>query len=177
MDPNIGMTSKKLGITPLAIAAQNGHFDVCKLLIRYGAKLTSKGAQGKTPVHHAASGSSEVLKFMLDHAKAPIRIQDKNRQNLLHHAVRAGNLKSIQVLQRCASKDTMQWMVESKDRWSRAALHWAVLNGHIECARYLLQACGAMSSPGSFSACIALVGHTCFSNHPFILQFEKSLVR
>ena len=46
----------------------------------------------------------------------------------------------------------MKWLCESKDRWSRAALHWAVLNGHIECARYLLQACGALSSPGSFSA-------------------------
>jgi amino acid adenylation domain-containing protein len=152
IDPDVGISKRCLGITPLALAAQHGHVKICNLLIRYGASITSKGVQGSTPVHHAARGSSEVLSFMLDHAKAPIRIQDKNRQSLLHHAVRAGNLKSILVLKAHASKDTMKWLCEFKDRWSRTALHWAILNSHDNCTRYLLEECGALATPGSFSS-------------------------
>jgi hypothetical protein len=37
-------------------------------------------------------------------------------------------------------------MLEWRDRWSRTAVHWAVLNGHVQCLKALLQL-GASPSP------------------------------
>ena len=63
-------------MTPLHYAAQNGHFEVCKLIIENTEVKNPKGYFGWTPLHNAArNGHFEVSKLILDN------IQDKNPNN------------------------------------------------------------------------------------------------
>jgi hypothetical protein len=62
----------------------------------------------------------------------------------VQHAARAGNVEVIRRFWAPQSADVA--MLEWRDRWSRTAVHWAVLNGHVQCLKALLQS-GASPSP------------------------------
>lgn len=56
----------KDGNSPLHLAAQNGHSDVIKYLLKCGAAVDDKNAKGLTPVDCAASsGHTDAVKALL----------------------------------------------------------------------------------------------------------------
>ena len=63
----------RTGITPLHVAAQNGHLQVCKLLIQSTDDKNPKAKHDGTPLHYAAKmGHLDICKLIMEN------ISDKN---------------------------------------------------------------------------------------------------
>ena len=72
------------GYTPLHDAAQEGHLDVCKSLIRFGADKTLLCNNGKTPLMMAAEKKHfKVFLFLLENSPDEILIQKNMMQSFL----------------------------------------------------------------------------------------------
>ncbi|KAI0179868.1 hypothetical protein GGR52DRAFT_216129 [Hypoxylon sp. FL1284] len=61
-----------VGITPLALVARNGHFDVAKLLLDQGAKVDALSSLHRTPLWFVTArgrdqNRAEVVKLLLEH--------------------------------------------------------------------------------------------------------------
>ena len=56
----------KNGNTTLHIAAQNGHLDLCKLLVSKGADVNAQNAGGNTPLHMVTSYDIDDVKAYLE---------------------------------------------------------------------------------------------------------------
>ena len=56
----------KNGNTALHIAAQNGHLDLCKLLVSKGADVNAQNAGGNTPLHMVTSYDIDDVKAYLE---------------------------------------------------------------------------------------------------------------
>lgn len=62
--------------TPLLAACRRGHIDVAKILLVYGAKVTSRGADSMTPLHIAARrGDNEMINLLLDSKNTAINLK------------------------------------------------------------------------------------------------------
>ncbi|CAF4761357.1 unnamed protein product [Pieris macdunnoughi] len=76
------------GYTALHYAARNGHLDICKLLLGYGAILDVQTKSGKaTPLHKAvATGKLSTVKFLIE-SGAKTDLIDDDGKTILHKAV------------------------------------------------------------------------------------------
>jgi len=62
-----------------------------KYLIRFGAEITQKGANGITCLHLAAKGDHpRIIHFLLDSAQFWVDMPDENRCTALHYACLEG---------------------------------------------------------------------------------------
>ena len=93
-------------VTPLIIAAHNGHLNSVTILLRYGADIEDRGTvkiadevvKGCTPLWAAAaSGHLDVVKLFINKG-AFIDLQDEDGDNALHYAVKGGHLKIVSEL-------------------------------------------------------------------------------
>jgi ankyrin repeat protein len=141
VSPDGGISRSNLGTSPLHIAAANGNTRALASLVTHGARLNACNRMHVMPVQLAAQQSSASLQHLLI-AKVDPHVKDSNKQSLVHFAARAGNLDSLLILY------SIQPPLElnSNDRWQRTPVHWAVLNGHIEALRSLLEH-GAAPNP------------------------------
>lgn len=152
--------------TALHAAAQGGAVDCLKLLLSRRARPTVvEGGAAMTPAHYAAMNSAACLELLID-AKAPVTLRDVRGQSLVHAAARTGNCESLRYLMGIlcgAEGSTSQGLpralrsgqghiglLEWSDRWSRTAVHWAVLNGHAAALTILLEG-GAQAAPPRIS--------------------------
>ena len=67
-----------LGHTALHMAAYNGHTGTVLLLIKRGAKIDSRDAEGKTPLTHACTGPYAETVEVLIKAGADVNVKDSN---------------------------------------------------------------------------------------------------
>ena len=93
-------------VTPLIIAAHNGHLNSVKILLRYGADIEDRGTvkiadevvKGCTPLWAAAaSGHLDVVKLFINKG-AFMDLQDEDGDTALHYAVKGGHLKIVSEL-------------------------------------------------------------------------------
>ena len=93
-------------VTPLIIAAHNGHLNSVTILLRYGADIEDRGTvkiadevvKGCTSLWAAAaSGHLDVVKLFINKG-AFIDLQDEDGDNALHYAVKGGHLKIVSEL-------------------------------------------------------------------------------
>ena len=57
------------GDTPLHLASKQGHFEVCKLILKHVSDTNPKDEGGETPLHYAADfGHLRLFKFIMEHA-------------------------------------------------------------------------------------------------------------
>ena len=93
-------------VTPLIIAAHNGHLNSVKILLGYGAHIDARGTlkiadevrKGCTPLSAAAaSGHLDVVKLFINEG-AFVDLQDEDGDTALHYAVKGGHLEIVSVL-------------------------------------------------------------------------------
>ena len=122
------------GVTPLHVAAGEGHLEVVKMLLtEFNFSPTMTTGRGGMAVHFAAAaGKFEVLSFLLQHT--PVTVRDKGRQSILHYAVRSGQTNSVQLILKSDKS-----LLDSRDKQFRSPLHWAVLHSHVEIVKILIK--------------------------------------
>ncbi|GKY92879.1 hypothetical protein MPSEU_000257100 [Mayamaea pseudoterrestris] len=168
-DPSLGAHGGRLGkvgsrlmrkqvfrSSPMHLACVRGDSLLILGLIEKGAAINSPDASGLFPLHLLASGEPgnyskvddlrriDCAKALLD-AGAPLSMKDGQKQTVIHVAARSGRrefldhiLKQwteiyLEVDERKA--DSLDW----RDSFNRTAVHWAVLNGHVETLSILLR--------------------------------------
>eukprot|EP00465_Bigelowiella_longifila_P003733 CAMPEP_0185257364 /NCGR_PEP_ID=MMETSP1359-20130426/6423_1 /TAXON_ID=552665 /ORGANISM="Bigelowiella longifila, Strain CCMP242" /LENGTH=303 /DNA_ID=CAMNT_0027842405 /DNA_START=545 /DNA_END=1456 /DNA_ORIENTATION=+ len=130
-DVNANVKNRTPGISPMHLAARNGHLEAMKCLVENKACVNSITAARETPLHFCARdiGSTAILrtkiakesslssslslsttiektvKYLVHCAKANVQARDVNQQTVLHVAARTGNLSALEVLlQRLSNK-------------------------------------------------------------------------
>ncbi len=86
------------GMTPLHLAAMNGHHEVAVWLVTNGADMNSTNKNDATPLHCAAEeGRCEVAVFMISRG-ADINARDNDGSTPLHLACAKGRKEAAELL-------------------------------------------------------------------------------
>uniref|UniRef100_A0A915KDU0 RING-type E3 ubiquitin transferase n=1 Tax=Romanomermis culicivorax TaxID=13658 RepID=A0A915KDU0_ROMCU len=96
------------GHTALQAAAQNGHLDVVKLLIKQKANLELEDKDGDRAIHHAAFGDEPAIIEILAKSKVDLNARNKRKQTALHIAVNKGYLSVVKTLIESGSHCSLQ---------------------------------------------------------------------
>ena len=131
------------GQTPLSIAAEHGHLDVVKLLVKEGgADVESEDkCLRKTPLSWAAApGHLEVVEFLVEEGGADVETNGGFTPLIV--AAMYGHLEMAKFLVQRGGAD-----IESKDLYvGRTPLIWAAESGELEVAKFLVEEGGADES-------------------------------
>ncbi|XP_061176632.1 uncharacterized protein LOC133185448 isoform X2 [Saccostrea echinata] len=124
----------KEGRTPLHFAAQNGHLDICQLLIQHGCRPDDQDHVKYTALHRASSqGHTQVIQLLIDQ-HCNIDIQDENGNAAIHEAAWHGFSRTLDIL----IKYDCNIVITNKAGFT--ALHLSAQNGHNQSTRILLLA-------------------------------------
>lgn len=120
------------GRTALHYAAEFGHVEVAKLLIRRGASLEVQDKVKMTPLAVAAQqGHLDCVKALVD-GGANIEARDKVRRTPLIHAVKNGSVTVASYLVHMGADPN------TSDSSINTAVHYAAAFGWKECLKYLI---------------------------------------
>ena len=121
------------GGTPLIAAAQNGHTDVCILLLAHGSNVNEMEPETKdTVLHNAAGGGHESLVEVLLAWGANIDAQDHTGMTPLHAACQEGHLACVITLLKTGAR------VSSPCNQGSLPIHAAAEQNRVEIVRTLL---------------------------------------
>ncbi|XP_022869874.1 ankyrin repeat-containing protein ITN1-like isoform X1 [Olea europaea var. sylvestris] len=126
----------ELGETALYAAAERGHIDVVKELLKYANKetLTKKNRCMFDPLHIAASqGHQAIVKVLLDHDPGLIKTIGPSNATPLVTAASKGH---IAVVNELFAKDCS--LLEVSRSNGKNALHLAARQGHVDVVKALL---------------------------------------
>jgi ankyrin repeat protein len=88
---------KKNGITPLGIAAYEGHLNVVKYLVSKGADTYPKQNYAISPVNLACrQGNNQIVKFLLKYKKVSDSV--RNEKGAVLRAVKTNNIELLEAL-------------------------------------------------------------------------------
>ena len=155
VDVNGNHTREHRCVTPLHIAVSScgstadelaAALRMVTLLLDAGAKPTAVTPDGVTPAHLAAAVSAPLLQRLLVRAPALLHCRDGRQQSLLHFAARSGNVAAVRLL-----LSTYDLKLDTRDKWQRTPVHWAVLNGHLDVLESMLAHHVAALSSGASS--------------------------
>eukprot|EP00656_Telonema_subtile_P056239 TRINITY_DN8945_c0_g2_i1.p2 TRINITY_DN8945_c0_g2~~TRINITY_DN8945_c0_g2_i1.p2 ORF type:complete len:403 (-),score=132.05 TRINITY_DN8945_c0_g2_i1:2420-3628(-) len=133
--------------TVLHRAANEGHLDVVKLLLKHKANTDVRDYYLSTPLHRASyNGHHKIAEELLDY-KAPVDARNMSRSTPLHLAAYTGHKKVVQALLRGEAA------VEAQDESQSTALHIAARFGHYKVLQKLLDADADVNARAGF-------GHT-----------------
>ena len=109
------------GLTPLMMACGLGHFAMCQLLLKEGARVNQQSFNGLTALMRAAdTGNLGIAVLLLFHSADP-RIRDKDSHDAIYWARRKGHAAIADVL--------ADWPgVPELKRTGRSPLDWAEEN-------------------------------------------------
>lgn len=127
----------ELGATALYTAAENGHLDVVKELLKYSTKetLTKKNRLELDPLHIAASqGHHAIVQVLLKHDPTLGQTRTPANATPLITAAAKGHTAVVHEL---LSKDRS--LLEIARSNGKNALHFAVRAGHVEIVKALLE--------------------------------------
>ena len=121
-------------ITPLHLAARNGHFDVCRLILEKVAVKNPAAIDGLTPLHNAAKGGHlDICRLILEDENVGI----KNPAAIdgltpLHSAAKGGQLDILKLLVGSG--------VDKRPLFNRRTpLEEATSNGHLKSCMFLIR--------------------------------------
>uniref|UniRef100_A0A673I5S5 Euchromatic histone-lysine N-methyltransferase 1b n=1 Tax=Sinocyclocheilus rhinocerous TaxID=307959 RepID=A0A673I5S5_9TELE len=167
IDPNFNMESQNKR-TPLHVAAEAGHQEVCHMLVQAGANLDMCDEDQRTPLMEACENNHlDTVRYLL-RAGAIVSHKDVEGSTCLHLAAKTGHFGIVQHLLSTGLVDincqddggwtAMIWATEYKhvdqvklllskgadinirDKEENICLHWAAFSGCVEIAEILLGA-------------------------------------
>lgn len=143
LDPN---GADKNSWTSLHWACRNGHRDVVKLLVAYGATVDAHDSDGRTPLNRAVRiGDSEIVQTLLQAGASPVS-RDSSGLSLTHFAS-AGGFTEVLSLLLGAGVDPNDGELSQQSQRNEAhnltasgpPLHHAAEMGHTAAVSYLLE--------------------------------------
>ncbi|XP_062867153.1 histone-lysine N-methyltransferase EHMT1 isoform X2 [Trichomycterus rosablanca] len=167
IDPNFKNESQSKR-TPLHVAAEAGHQEICHMLVQAGANLDICDEDQRTPLMEACENNQlDTVRYLL-RAGAIVSHKDAEGSSCLHLAAKAGHFAIVEHLLSTAVTDincqddggwtAMIWATEYKhvdlvklllskgadanirDKEENICLHWAAFSGCVEIADILLNA-------------------------------------
>ncbi|XP_055365597.1 ankyrin repeat and SOCS box protein 15-like isoform X2 [Betta splendens] len=145
------------GVTPLAVAAEHGHFHITEillscagsgntaciqLLLDNGANPNLPSITGHLPVHKAAyAGHYDALKMLIPLTTK--RAIKEAGQSPVHSAAEGGQIRCLQLLLNHGFDVNYRMNTRNSENYRdmrRSALYFAVSNGDVECTKHLLAA-------------------------------------
>ena len=126
------------GITPVMLAAGNGHKEIVAMLIAAGAFINVQDSDGKTALILAASrGHKDVVKLLLENKANP---------HFTYKTKGGANITALMTTAFKGYKDIVEMLinadvdVNAQDSWSYTALMYAATRGHKEIVEVLIDA-------------------------------------
>lgn len=132
-----------LGVTPLHLAAINGHSVIVKLLIHAGAALEAEESTGLRPLHQAVRHRRQDVAELLLRFGAQVDPIDQIGSTPLNWAVVGHNKVMIRLLVQYGADPTR------KGATGESAIEWAREIGDQELLTTLNMAASKMTSPGT----------------------------
>ncbi|PRP85237.1 hypothetical protein PROFUN_07007 [Planoprotostelium fungivorum] len=154
------------GVTPLMIAAQNGHKNIIQLLLNNGADLDLVDEEGSTVLHYSATGNVHTYRTVREkmnntkekndqgdlpvHSAAAAGACDVLRDILEHrtHLLDVRNYRGYTLMHHAAeggSSEAVRFLLERgmspgvRSHDGETPLHICSANGSIDCARVLIE--------------------------------------
>jgi ankyrin repeat protein len=82
------------GMTPLLLAAQGGHVEAVKLLVKYGADIEARGRDGRGAIHWFARQSlHEGVEWLIKDGKADTELRNRDGYTAINTAAALGDLE------------------------------------------------------------------------------------
>ncbi|QOD37972.1 ankyrin repeat domain-containing protein [Candidatus Wolbachia massiliensis] len=141
------------GVTPLRVAAGNGHTETVNALLKVkGIDVNKTDHFGCTALHWAAqNGHTEVVRVLLAVEGIDINATDSGGRTALHVAAQKGHTEVVRVLLAVEGIG-----INATDSGGRTALHVAAQKGHTEVVRVLLAVEGIDINAKDSNGCTAL---------------------
>ena len=126
---------KRVGQTPLHIAAQENSSKVIATLLEHNRNTNILDAHKRTPLHYAAlANADKAMMTMLSlDQDAAVNAEDKDGETPLHYAAGRGHYQVAELLLKRGAA------VNAEDKDGETPLHYAAGRGHYQVAELLLK--------------------------------------
>ncbi len=131
------------GLTSLQLAAEGGHLEVMKRLVKAGQAVNqNNGWEKRTPLMRAAmEGHTDCVEYLLQN-EAMLDSMDFDSRTAFHLAAERGHLKVIKIFIEAGQDVNTRggWAASTPPEGApRTPLMWAAEGGHTDCVEYLIQ--------------------------------------
>ncbi len=159
VNPDGNISRKTPGLAPIHLATIAGNYNIVLALIEANCNVMCYTPTHSTAIHLAITTkySSKTKNYYFKifellyntirktrKIDMPSAICTTTKQTLLHTVCRVGNetcllyiLKDMK--NKIQNDNDYNRLINAKDRWNRAAIHWCVINQHEKCLQLLIQ--------------------------------------